>query len=297
MTEAITEYRNENTKDIDLLSTIDMVRKMNEEDLIVAKVVGDVAPDIATAIDMIAKSFLKGGRLFYFGAGTSGRLGILDASECPPTFSVDPDMVQGIIAGGQKAMFSAVEGAEDSIDAGKQDASVLTDKDVCVVISASGNPKYLLGVLEKADEVGAATIGITCNSKGLIAQEAGHVICAEVGPEVIAGSSRLKAGTAQKMILNMISTGVMIKQGKVYENIMIDVKPTNSKLIDRACRIIQVTTNAPIEKALNTLKETNNDVGLAIIMLKNNQSLSQAKSLLSTTNGNVAEVLNKELAN
>ena len=214
MTEAITEYRNENTKDIDLLSTIDMVRKMNEEDQIVAKVVGDEAPNIAIAVDTIAKAFLKGGRLFYFGAGTSGRLGILDASECPPTFSVDPTMVQGIIAGGEKAILNAVEGAEDSFEAGKEDAEILTDKDVCVVISASGNPKYLLGVLEQADEVGAATIGITCNSKGMIAQEAGHVICAEVGPEVIAGSSRLKAGTAQKMILNMLSTGAMIKIGK-----------------------------------------------------------------------------------
>ena len=163
MTEAITEYRNENTKDIDLLSTIDMVRKMNEEDQIVAKVVGDVAPDIATAIDMIAKAFLKGGKLYYFGAGTSGRLGILDASECPPTFSVDRSMVQGIIAGGKDAMLTAVEGAEDNFENGREDAKVLTEKDVCVVISASGNPKYLLGVLAQADEIGAATIGITCN--------------------------------------------------------------------------------------------------------------------------------------
>ena len=224
MTEAITEYRNENTKDIDLLSTIDMVRKMNEEDLIVAKVVGDEAANIATAIDMIAKAFLKGGRLFYFGAGTSGRLGILDASECPPTFSVDPSMVQGIIAGGNGAILNAVEGAEDSFDAGKEDAKILTDKDICVVISASGNPKYLLGVLEQADEIGAATIAVTCNSRGSIAHDAGHVICAEVGPEVIAGSSRLKAGTAQKMILNMLSTGAMIKIGKTYENFMIDLK-------------------------------------------------------------------------
>ena len=154
MSEAITEYRNENTKDIDLLSTIDMVRKMNEEDQIVARVVGDEAANIATAIDIISKAFLKGGRLFYFGAGTSGRLGILDASECPPTFSVEPSMVQGIIAGGQKAMTTAVEGAEDNFEMGLKDADILTGKDVCVVISASGNPKYLLGVLDKADEKG-----------------------------------------------------------------------------------------------------------------------------------------------
>ena len=236
MSEVITEYRNENTKDIDLLSTLEMVKKMNEEDKLVALAVSDEAEHIAQAIDMISKQLLKGGRLFYFGAGTSGRLGVLDASECPPTFSVSPDMVQGIIAGGKDAFTSAVEGAEDNFEAGVEDAKVLTDKDVCVVISASGNPKYLLGVLHQADEIGARTIGITCNSKGRIAEEAGHVICVEVGPEVIAGSSRLKAGTAQKMILNMLSTGSMIKIGKTYENFMIDLNPINEKLKDRAIR-------------------------------------------------------------
>ena len=228
MSEIITEYRNENTKDIDLLSTIDMVRKMNEEDKLVAMAVEDEIPHIAEAIDIIAKQFLKGGRLFYFGAGTSGRLGILDASECPPTFSVSPDMVQGIIAG--NAFLTAVEGAEDNFEAGINDAKVLTEKDVCVAISASGNPKYLLGVLHQADEIGARTIAVTCNSKGKIAEEAGHVICVEVGPEVIAGSSRLKAGTAQKMILNMLSTGSMIKIGKTYENYMIDLKAESAAL-------------------------------------------------------------------
>ena len=294
MTEAITEYRNENTKDIDLLSTIDMVRKMNEEDLIVAKVVGDVAPDIATAIDMIAKSFLKGGRLFYFGAGTSGRLGILDASECPPTFSVEPDMVQGIIAGGQKAMFSAVEGAEDSIDAGKQDASVLTDKDVCVVISASGNPKYLLGVLEKADEIGAATIGITCNSKGLIAQEAGHVICAEVGPEVIAGSSRLKDGNAQKMILNMLSTGSMIKIVKTYENFMIDIKAVNEKLKDRAIRIVSQIAKVSHSDALASLLKCDWEIKTAIIMLDKKVDADVARLELRKHAGVLRKIIKPE---
>ena len=238
MSEVITEYRNENTKDIDLLSTIDMVRKMNEEDKHVALAVEDELPHIAEAIDLIAKQFLKGGKLYYFGAGTSGRLGILDASECSPTFSVPTDMVQGRIAGGKEAFLNAVEGAEDNFEAGVQDAKVLTENDVCVVISASGNPKYLLGVLYQAEEVGARTIGITCNSKGRIADEAGLVICVEVGPEVIAGSSRLKAGTAQKMILNMLSTGSMIKIGKTYENYMIDLKAVNEKLKDRAIRIV-----------------------------------------------------------
>lgn len=294
MTEAITEYRNENTKDIDLLSTIDMVRKMNEEDLIVAKVVGDEAPNIAVAIDIIAKAFLKGGRLFYFGAGTSGRLGILDASECPPTFSVDPSMVQGIIAGGTTAILNAVEGAEDSLEAGKEDAKILTDKDVCVVISASGNPKYLIGVLQQADEVGAATIGVTCNSKGLIAREAGHVICAEVGPEVIAGSSRLKAGTAQKMILNMLSTGAMIKIGKTYENFMIDLKAVNEKLKDRAIRIVSQIAEVTHSEALGALLKCDWEIKTAVIMIKMKTEADMARLELKKHGGVLRKILRAE---
>lgn len=294
MTEAITEYRNENTKDIDLLSTIDMVRKMNEEDQIVAKVVGDEAPNIAMAIDIIAKSFLKGGRLFYFGAGTSGRLGILDASECPPTFSVDPSMVQGIIAGGPKAILHAAEGAEDNFDEGKKDANILTDKDVCVVISASGNPKYLLGVLEKADEIGAATIAITCNSKGKIAEEAGHVICAEVGPEVIAGSSRLKAGTAQKMILNMLSTGSMIKIGKTYENFMIDLKAVNEKLKDRAIRIVSQIARVTNGEALASLLKCNWEIKTAIVMNQLKVDTDEARLELKKHGGVLRKIINTQ---
>ena len=294
MTEAITEYRNENTKDIDLLSTIDMVRKMNEEDQIVAKVVGDEAPNIAMAIDIIAKSFLKGGRLFYFGAGTSGRLGILDASECPPTFSVDPSMVQGIIAGGPKAILHAAEGAEDNFDEGKKDANILTDKDVCVVISASGNPKYLLGVLEKADEIGAATIAITCNSKGKIAEEAGHVICAEVGPEVIAGSSRLKAGTAQKMILNMLSTGSMIKIGKTYENFMIDLKAVNEKLKDRAIRIVSQIAGVTNSEALASLLKCNREIKTAIVMNQLKVDTDEARLELKKHGGVLRKIINTQ---
>ena len=294
MTEAITEYRNENTKDIDLLSTIDMVRKMNEEDQIVAKVVGDEAPNIAAAIDMIAKAFLKGGRLFYFGAGTSGRIGILDASECPLTFSVDPEMVQGIIAGGTEAMLKAVEGAEDSFETGRKDADILTDKDVCVVISASGNPKYLLGVLSKADEAGAATIAVTCNSQGAIASEAGHVICAEVGPEVIAGSSRLKAGTAQKMILNMLSTGAMIKIGKTYENFMIDLKAVNEKLKDRAIRIVSQIAEVTHSEALACLLKCNWEIKTAIIMLKMKLDTESARLELRKHGGVLRRLIKAE---
>ena len=294
MSEAITEYRNENTKDIDLLSTIDMVRKMNEEDQIVAKVVGDEAPNIAAAIDIIAKAFLKGGRLFYFGAGTSGRLGILDASECPPTFSVDPSMVQGIIAGGPKSFINAVEGAEDNFGYGKDDAKILTDKDVCVVISASGNPKYLLGVLEQADEAGAATIAVTCNSRGMIAQEAGHVICAEVGPEVIAGSSRLKAGTEQKMILNMLTTGAMIKIGKTYENFMIDLKAVNEKLKDRAIRIVSQIAEVTNSEALAALLKCNWEIKTAIVMIMMKTDVDNARLELKRHGGVLRKIIKAE---
>lgn len=285
MSEIITEYRNENTKNIDLLPTIDIVRKMNEEDKIVARAVEYEAENIAKSIDIIAKQFLAGGHLIYFGAGTSGRLGILDASECPPTFSVDSDMVQGVIAGGDKAMTTAVEGAEDNYEAGYEDADILTDKDVAVVISASGNPKYLLGVLAKAEQIGCKTIGITCNSEGKIADEVGTLICVEVGPEVIAGSSRLKAGTAQKMILNMLSTGSMIKIGKTYENFMIDLKATNEKLKDRAIRIVSQIADVNISMAFETLQKCSWEIKTAIVSIKKNLSIEDSRVELKKHRG------------
>lgn len=295
MTEVITEYRNENTKDIDILSTVEMVRKMNEEDRLVALAVSEETEHIAAAIDIIAKQFLKGGKLYYFGAGTSGRLGILDASECPPTFSVSPDMVQGYMAGGDKAFRIAVEGAEDNFDFGYEDAKVLTDKDVAVVISASGNPKYLLGVLEKADEVNCKTIAITCNSKGRIAEEAGLVICAEVGPEVIAGSSRLKAGTAQKMILNMLSTGSMIKIGKTYENFMIDLKATNEKLKDRAIRIVSQIAKVSMSDALSALLKCNWEIKTAIVSNALKCDIESARNELKKHGGVLRKLLAEEM--
>ena len=295
MSEVITEYRNENTKDIDLLSTVDMVRKMNEEDKLVALAVEDETEHIAEAIDLIAKQFLKGGRLFYFGAGTSGRLGILDASECPPTFSVPFNMVQGRIAGGKDAFLYSVEGAEDNFDLGVEDAKVLTDKDVCVAISASGNPKYLLGVLHQADEIGAKTIAVTCNSQGRIAEEAGLVICVEVGPEVIAGSSRLKAGTAQKMILNMLSTGSMIKIGKTYENFMIDLKAVNEKLKDRAIRIVAQIADVNLADALSTLLKCDWEIKTAIVSLMMNMSIDDARTELKKHGGVLRKIIYKAM--
>ena len=292
MSEIITEYRNENTKNIDLLSTIDIVRKINDEDKIVAQAIEDETSNIAKAIDIIAKQFLLGGKLFYFGAGTSGRLGVLDASECPPTFGVSPDMVHGIIAGGDSALRTAVEGAEDNFENGRNDAEVLSKNDVCVVISASGNPKYLLGVLAKAEEVGCKTIAITCNHKAAILEEVGLGICIEVGPEVIAGSSRMKAGTAQKMVLNMLSTGAMIKIGKTYENFMIDLMPTNEKLKDRAIRIVSELAEVSEAHALQTLLDSEWSVKVAIVMLKCNLTKDEAKELLRKNCG----VLRRALA-
>ncbi len=294
MSEIITEYRNENTKNIDLLPTIDIVKKMNDEDKIVALAVEYESENIAKAIDVISKQFLQGGHLIYFGAGTSGRLGILDASECPPTFSVEPNMVQGIIAGGYDAMRFAVEGAEDNYDAGYEDAKILTKDDVAVVISASGNPKYLLGVLSYADEVGCKTIGITCNSNAKIAEEVGTLICVEVGPEVIAGSSRLKAGTAQKMVLNMLSTGSMIKIGKTYENFMIDLKATNEKLKDRAVRIVSQIAEVDNNIAKETLANCDWKIKTAIVALKNNVEFDKANEELKKNHGVLRRVLGEK---
>ena len=292
MSEIITEYRNENTKNIDLLSTIDIVRKINEEDKLVALAIEDEAPNIAQAIDMIAKQFLVGGRLYYYGAGTSGRIGILDASECPPTFGVPSDMVTGIIAGGDTAIRTAVEGAEDNFELGEKDAQILTDKDVCVAISASGNPKYLLGVLAQAEKNGCKTIALTCNHNALILEEARLGICVEVGPEVIAGSSRMKAGTVQKMVLNMLSTGAMIKIGKTYENFMIDLMPTNEKLKDRAIRIVAEIADTNASTALTTLLECNWHVKVAIMMIKCKLTQEEAKEALRKNCGVLRRALN-----
>ena len=294
MSEAITEYCNVNTRDIDLLPTIEMVKKMNEEDKIVALAVEYESENIAKAIDVIAKQFLQGGKLVYFGAGTSGRLGVLDASECPPTFGVDPEMVQGVIAGGKNAFYTAIEGAEDNFEAGAKDAEILTSNDVAVVISASGNPKYLLGVLSYAEKIGAKTIGISCNQKGKIADEVGILICPEVGAEVITGSSRLKAGTAQKMVLNMLSTGSMIKIGKTYKNFMIDLKATNEKLKDRAIRIVSEIAEVPYSSAFATLMENGWDIKTAIVSLVKNLDYDNSRIELKKKSGVLRKVIGEK---
>jgi N-acetylmuramic acid 6-phosphate etherase len=296
MSEIITEYRNENTKNIDILPTIDIVTKINEEDKLVALAVEDELENISQAVDIIAKQFLQGGKLYYFGAGTSGRLGVLDASECPPTFGARPDMVQGIIAGGDDAFKLAVEGAEDNFELGESDAKVLTKNDVCVAISASGNPKYLLGVLAQAEKVGCKTIALTCNHKAAILEEVGLGICVEVGPEVIAGSSRMKAGTAQKMVLNMLTTGAMIKIGKTYENFMIDLKAVNEKLKDRAIRIVSQIADVSNSDALASLLKSNWEIKTAIIMLKMNTDAESARHELRKYGGVLRKLINAESA-
>lgn len=255
-----TEERNPRTMNIDKLPTVDAMRLMNDENRVVTDAIAMEIDNIAAAVDIIAEKISLGGHLIYVGAGTSGRLGIVDASECPPTFGVDYDLVRGIIAGGKEAMFCAVEGAEDSFEMGRIaiDDDGVTDKDVVVGLSAAGRAPFVLGALEHAAEIGAVPIGITCNPDSLMKPLCKITIAPYVGPEVISGSTRLKAGTAQKLVLNMISTGVMIKTGKVRSNLMVNVKPTNEKLIERAIRIIITLSGCNRQTAEELLKKHGN---------------------------------------
>ena len=288
-----TEARNPATTHIDTMSTMAMVKTINAEDQKVARAVARAEKQIALAIDESAKRYGRGGRLIYIGAGTSGRLGVLDAAELVPTYGIKPERAIGLIAGGKKAMFAAVEGAEDSVTMGEADLKnlKLTANDIVIGLAASGRTPYVLGGLQYATEVGALSIAIACVQKSEIGQKADIPIEAVVGPEVITGSTRMKAGTAQKMILNMISTGVMIRQGKVYQNVMVDVQPTNDKLVDRACRIISETAAISPAKALRFLRKAGNDVALAIIMAKTGKNKQEAAQLLTEHHGIVSEVL------
>ncbi|MBE6585500.1 MAG: N-acetylmuramic acid 6-phosphate etherase [Ruminococcaceae bacterium] len=268
-----TEGRNQNTLHIDKLATIDMVTLMNNENRVVEDAIATQLPEIAQAVDIIAKRLDAGSHLIYIGAGTSGRLGVVDASECPPTFGVDPRLVRGIMAGGEGAMFRAVEGAEDDEVRGAEEllADGVTAGDVVVGLSASGGAPYVLGALKKAREIGAIPLGITCNPDSRMHAVCDVTIAPYVGPEVITGSSRLKAGTAQKLVLNMLSTGAMIKTGKVVGNLMVNVRPTNVKLRDRCIRILMELGNCDrataeplidqygdIKKSLEALKSKEN---------------------------------------
>ena len=289
-----TEARNPATTHIDTMSTSDMVKTINAEDQKVALAVAGESDQIAKAIDQASTRYSAGGRLIYIGAGTSGRLGVLDAAELVPTYGIKPERAIGMIAGGKKAMFAAVEGAEDSVTMGETDLKnlKLTANDIVIGLAASGRTPYVIGGLKYAAKIQALTIAVACVPNSVIGQIAEIAINAVVGPEVITGSTRMKAGTAQKMILNMISTGVMIRQGKVYQNVMVDVQPTNDKLVDRACRIISETAAIPTAKALSFLKKADNDVALAIIMAKTGKSKIVAKQLLAKHHGIVSDALN-----
>lgn len=292
MNKVITENRNEKTKDIDLISTVDIVKKINDEDKLVALAVEKELPQIAKAVDLIVENFKKQGRLFYFGAGTSGRLGVLDASECPPTFGVESDMVQGIIAGGDRALRYAIEGAEDNYELGQEDAEKLRENDTCVLISASGNPNYLLGVADIAKKKKVKIVALTSNPEAKILKLCDIGICPVVGAEAITGSSRMKSGTAQKMVLNMLTTSSMVKLGKTYENYMIDVKATNEKLKKRAVSIVCELSDTDKKTALKTLESCNWSVKTAILMIKKNISSNEANDILNKNEGILRKALN-----
>lgn len=261
-----TEARNPASSRIDKLDTLSMMRVMNDEDQKTALAVKAILPDIARAVDVIAARLKTGGRLFYMGSGTSGRLGILDAVECPPTYSTDPDLVQGLIAGGKEAIFRAREGAEDSLDKGADDmiSHDLSAKDVLVGITASGRTPYVLGGMEEARRRGAFVIGLACSKEPDIACTADLMLICLPGPEVVTGSTRMKAGTVTKMILNMLSTGTMIRLGKVRGNLMIDVKATNEKLKERATRIVMTVTGMDRAAAEKALRESDGRARLAV---------------------------------
>ncbi|MCG9665279.1 N-acetylmuramic acid 6-phosphate etherase [Vibrio mediterranei] len=287
LSQLVSEGRNPETMDIDLLSSQQILARMNQQDALVPLAVEKVIPDIALAVDAITKAFKQGGRLLYLGAGTSGRLGVLDASECPPTFGTAPDMVVGIIAGGNDAMFRAKEGAEDDPALGEQDLidHKLTSKDVVVGIAASGRTPYVIGALEYANQLGATTVALSCNPASDIANIAQIAISPVVGPEALTGSTRLKSGTAQKLVLNMLTTASMIRLGKSYENLMVDVKATNAKLVARATRIVMQATDCNKQQAEVTLKETQYDVKLSILMILTGLDKQQAHQQLHLQDG------------
>lgn len=288
-----TETRNEASINIDQLDASEIVKVINNEDKKVAAAITKVLPEIAEAIDAITERFNKGGRIIYCGAGTSGRLGALDAIELTPTYSVSPDRAFGIMAGGKEAMFKAIEGAEDSKELAIADlkAVALSSSDVLIAIAASGRTPYTIAAIEYGNELGALTVSVSCNRYGQMNQIAKIGIAPVVGPEVITGSTRMKAGTAQKMILNMISTGVMIKTGKVYQNLMINVQPTNEKLIQRSINIIVDATGIENDLAADFLERADNNVAVAIVMIKTGISNEEATQLLIDNNGRISDIL------
>lgn len=290
-----TESRNIDTMNLDLMTPLEIVTAMNREDANVPKAIEKVLPEIAQAVSVVEYAFNNNGRLFYIGAGTSGRLGVLDASECPPTFSVSPEQVVGLIAGGDSALRYSIEGAEDNEELCEKDlmSKSLSDKDVVVGITASGRTPYVVGGLRYAKKVGCKTIAISCNKNSLVGSMADIAIEVEVGPEVLTGSTRLKAGTAQKLILNMISTGAMVRTGKVYQNLMVDVQISNNKLSTRAENIVMDATGVSREKAREVIRLAGGSVKVAIIMIMAECDCKTATHILKVNNGLVRDAILK----
>lgn len=288
-----TEDRNPNSYDLDIKSTREILEIINKEDQQIAIKVNDAIDQIEPLINEVIKTFTNEGRLFYLGAGTSGRLGVLDASETVPTFSVDPKMVTGLIAGGDDALRNPIENAEDSKEAAREDLKRenLTKRDFVIGIAASGRTPYAIGAVEYAKELGAKTGSISCNKNAKISTFVDYPIEIETGAEVLSGSTRLKAGTATKLVLNMISTTAMIKIGKVYDNLMVDVKPTNEKLVDRATKIISEISGCDYDKSHKLLKEANNNVKAAIIMATKDVGCKEAINILEENKGFIREDL------
>jgi len=283
----VSEERNPDSMDLDTLSTVELLTRINTQDKLVPLAVEKELPQIATAVDAISVAFNSGGRLLYLGAGTSGRLGILDASECPPTFGVEESMVTGLIAGGHEAIFRAQEGAEDSSALGREDliGQHLQRTDVVVGIAASGRTPYVIGALKYAKSIGAATIALSCNAESAIAHYADIAISPVVGPELLTGSTRMKSGTAQKLVLNMLTTASMIKIGKSYKNLMVDMKASNKKLAARAIRIVIQATECSEEDAKIVLQQSNYDLKTAILMKLTGLSYSDAQQRLVDSSG------------
>lgn len=283
----LSETRNSLTLDIDLLSTDAILQKINDEDQKVAIAIKPAMPNISKMVDVIVDAFKQGGRLIYIGAGTSGRLGILDAVECMPTFSVTEDMVVGIIAGGEKAIKKAVEGAEDDQEAAIADLKAINfnSKDVLVGIAASGRTPYVISALNYARKISAKSASVSCNPNSAVGKAADIEICAAVGPEVLTGSTRMKSGTAQKLILNMLSTASMIRMGKTYQNLMVDVSASNEKLYARALLIVMQATDCDEDTASQALKEAGNEAKVAIMMILTGSSAPEALGLLQQHHG------------
>jgi N-acetylmuramic acid 6-phosphate etherase len=288
-----TEGRNPRTRDLDRKSTLKILQALNREDRGVAEAVRRELPAIARAVELVVKAFQRGGRLFYVGAGTSGRLGTLDASEIPPTFGSSPKMVQALMAGGPRALVKSVEGAEDSAAQGKKDLAArgLTSRDVVVGIAASGSTPYVLGALQLAKQRGAGTIGLTSNRKSAIARHVKILIVPETGPEAISGSTRMKAGTAQKLALNMLSTTSMIRLGYVYDNWMINVAQSNAKLKRRAVKILEQAAGLQARTAEHIMRQAGDDLRVALVMAKTNEDSGRAKSRLAKAGGNVRSAI------